>query len=44
MFKKCSILLGIFFLGFLVIQSFQTIENPSKNILIVGLQSGYPPF
>lgn len=31
-------------LGLIVMRSFQTSENTSHNTLVVGLQSGYPPF
>jgi arginine transport system substrate-binding protein len=45
-FKKSIIatLSVVLLLGFLALRHFQTIENSSKETLVVGLQSGYPPF
>lgn len=31
-------------LGLIVMKPFQTVEKPSHETLVVGLQSGYPPF
>jgi arginine transport system substrate-binding protein len=30
--------------GIIILKNFQTIEKPSHEILVIGLQSGYPPF
>lgn len=45
-FKKYFIAFMIifFFIGFVTLTPFQNAENTSTNALIIGLQSGYPPF
>lgn len=39
-----AMLFVIFTLMLLTVRTFQTHESSSKNTLIIGLQSGYPPF
>lgn len=45
LFKKCLIaIFAIAILSIIIIKPFQTNERPSEEILVIGLQSGYPPF
>ncbi len=45
-FKFISIILIVFasVLGFLVVTPFQSMERHSRHSLVIGLESGYPPF
>lgn len=44
-FKKNIIaLFAIAIFGIIVVKQFQNAENTSKETLVIGLQSGYPPF
>lgn len=42
--KKCFTLCVVAILGIFIVKHFQVTEHPSQETLIIGLQSGYPPF